>query len=112
MNHLKAQDLNNNLKDMKFSKLDISDSGSSDESSSEEADDCLDDDEDDRDEFCEVKSLFSDKVFTNVIDMFKFEAEYNKFNLIDVVNKYNLDMISYIKMINYIRLEVLLVNLK
>lgn len=53
----------------------------------------------------QVKGLFSDKQFNNVIEMFKHEAESNLFNIIDIVNKYKLDMISYIKLINFIRRE-------
>lgn len=53
----------------------------------------------------EVKGLFTDKVFSNVKELFRHEAQENQFNLIDVVTRYDLDMISYIKMINFIRSE-------
>jgi hypothetical protein len=80
----------------------------SNESSSDDSDlENYDDDDDDEPvELQEVKALFSDKVFTRVEDLFKYEAEVNGFNLINIVNNYSMGMFDYIKMINYIRKEV------
>ena len=59
-----------------------------------------------------VIGLFSDREFENVNELFNYEASVNHFNIIDILDKFNMDMISYIKMINYIRKEVFhLVNL-
>lgn len=55
----------------------------------------------------EVKGLFSNKLFNNIKEMFEYEAIEGDFNLKNVVNKYNLSTIDYIKMINYIRSEVI-----
>ena len=96
--------------DAKIEKLNINECDGEFESSSEELDDSalngFDDEDDEKENYCEVKGLFSEQIFNNVTDMFKYEAEFNKFNLIDVINKHKLDMLSYIKMINYIRQEV------
>lgn len=53
----------------------------------------------------QVKGLFTDKVFDNVKDLFTYEAQTNQFNLVEVLARYDMDMIAYIKMINFIRLE-------
>ena len=74
-----------------------------------------DEDEDDNeegyeevdDENIQIQSLFNDSVFfDNVKDLFKYELEKNQFNLIKLVKKYKMDMMSYIRMINYIRKNV------
>ncbi len=54
----------------------------------------------------QVKGLFTEKIFENVRELFKYESEINKFNIVDIIAKFNMDMISYIKMINFIREEV------
>jgi hypothetical protein len=69
-------------------------------------------DEDDEYESVKVKGLFSDEFFNNIQDMFKHELKMNKFNLIDVVKRYNMEMIDYIKMINFIREKVLIYSTK
>lgn len=97
----------------KLSNLDLNDncddscSDSETETETDEDDD-LEDDEDDEDEDqVEVKSLFGvEKTFKNVKDLFKYEAETNSFNITDVLKRYNMSMIDYIKMINFIRKEV------
>ena len=82
----------------------------SEDSSSEEDDYDEDDDEDDKDFInSQVSGLFCDKIFPNILDLFKYEAEHNGFHLTDVLKRYNMDMISYIKMINFIRLHVRLI---
>ncbi len=53
----------------------------------------------------EVNGLFTDKVFNSVRELFVYEAQENQFNLIDVVTRYDMGMVSYIKMINFIRSE-------
>lgn len=117
MNPLRTEDLNNNLNDLKLDNLRVreanghesDESSSSSRESSDSEEQRFDDDEDDEMyEMSQVKGLFSDKQFNNVIEMFKHEAESNLFNIIDIVNKYKLDMISYIKLINFIRREVML----
>jgi hypothetical protein len=97
--------------DTKIEKLNINNYDRESESSSEEIEDDeelngFDDEDDEKENYCEVKGLFTDKIFNSVGDMFKYEAEFNQFNLIDVINKYKLDMLSYIKMVNFIRQEV------
>jgi len=96
--------------DSKVEKFNINDCEYESESSSEEIDDedlnGFDDEDDEKENYCEVKGLFTDKIFNSVVEMFKYEAEFNQFNLIDVINKYKLDMLSYIKMVNFIRQEV------
>jgi len=71
-----------------------------------------DEDEDDNedgyeevdDEKIQIQSLFDDSVFfENVKDLFKYELDKNQFSLIKLVKKYKMDMMSYIRMINYIR---------
>ena len=85
-----------------------SESSCSGSETSDSADDYDDIDEDDSDIMKrQVKGLFTEKIFDNVKELFKFEAEMNDFNLIDVLTTYNMDMIAYIKMINYIRTEVI-----
>ncbi|CAF0811547.1 unnamed protein product [Brachionus calyciflorus] len=63
------------------------------------------DEEEDDFENIPVKGLFSDKTYANVREMFKSEFEENKFNLVHLVNKLNMNQIDYIKMINYIRTQ-------
>lgn len=53
-----------------------------------------------------VKGLFSEEMFDNMKDMLTYEANQNGFNLVEVVAKFDMDMIEYIKMINFIRKEV------
>ena len=67
-----------------------------------------DDDYDEEDDFenVPVKGLFSDKTYPGVREMFKSELDENKFNLIQIINKYSMNQIDYIKMINYIRSQV------
>ena len=87
---------------------------SSSENSSKESEsesETNDDDDDDNDEEdylinSQVVGLFCEKTFKNVQDLFKYEFEVNKFNLIEVLRKNNMGMIEYIKMINFIRQEV------
>lgn len=83
------------------------------DSSSEEDlnDDNETDEEDEELEDMKVKGLFSDRIFKNVNEMFKHESEENNFNLINCVNRYNMNMIDYIKMINFIRSQVKHINL-
>jgi len=76
------------------------------DSDSESSDEDDDNDEEDYMINSQVTGLFCDKTFKNVQDLFKYEFEVNKFNLIDVLKKNNMGMIEYIKMINFIRLEV------
>jgi hypothetical protein len=78
----------------------------SDSSSSSSESDLYDDAEEDEEEFENFKGLFSDKLFNNFIDLFKHEAEQNDFNIVNIVHKYDMTMIDYIKMINFIRKEV------
>jgi len=60
----------------------------------------------DEEECVKVKGLFCDEYFDNIQELFRHELKTNKFNLIDVVKRYNLEMIDYIKMINFIREKV------
>ena len=86
-----------------------SESSCSGSETADSADDYDDVDEDDSDIMKrQVKGLFTEKIFENVKELFKFEADMNEFNLVDVLTTYNMDMIAYIKMINYIRMEVIL----
>jgi hypothetical protein len=76
------------------------------------------DDDDDDDNFVEdyedfgaednieIKSLFDDELFDNVASLFKHEFEKNGFNLVAIVKKFQMNMFSYIKMINFIRKTV------
>lgn len=79
---------------------------------SEEDDNCLLDDEADEEDneynrqSSKVRGLFCDQEFENVVSLFSHEFKANKFNLVSLVKKYDLDMISYIKLINYIRSQV------
>ena len=73
-------------------------------SSDDDDENCYQEDEDE--EIVQIKGLFTDKVFNSVKDLYKYEFESNNFNLIDVINRYQMSMIDYIKMINYIRAEV------
>lgn len=96
---------------LKLKENDLSDSNDdscSRSSSDDDQDMAVDNDDDDEDYLanCQVKGLFCDKVFANVKDLFKHEFESNSFNLVDVLKKYNMGMIDYIKMINFIRAEV------
>ena len=61
------------------------------------------DEEEDRQEY---QSLFGQKVFSNIKDLFSFESQEFKFDLVDVIDRYNMTMMDYIKMINFIRSEV------
>lgn len=68
----------------------------------------IDDYDDDYEEIDEeapilIKSLFDDSVFTDYKELFKYEKETHGFDLVKIVQKYNLDMIGYIKLINFIR---------
>lgn len=68
-----------------------------------------DDEEDDDSEPQEYRSLFGgdqDKTFTNVNELFNYEAKSHGFDLIDVIDRYHMTMIDYIKMINFIRSKV------
>lgn len=86
-----------------------SDSDASTENEEEEDDNCLLDDEADEEDneysrqSAKVCGLFCDQEFENVVALFSHEFKVNKFNLVGLVKKYDLDMISYIKLINYIR---------
>lgn len=53
-----------------------------------------------------VKGLFCDQVFASVKDLFKHEAEVNKFNIVRLVQDYQMTMFDYIKLVNFIRREV------
>jgi hypothetical protein len=81
-------------------------SGSSTQTGSSTSDDDEYQEEDEDEEIIQVEGLFSDKVFNSVKDLFKYEFENNNFNLIDIINRYQMSMIDYIKMINFIRAEV------
>ena len=106
---------NGNRQSSSNNKNGVSDSNSSSgsESSDEEENvlDCKFDEDGDEDENeymnRQVKGLFCEKTFAGVKELFEHEAEFSGFNLVDVVNRFRMDMISYIKMINYIRKEVL-----
>ncbi len=52
-----------------------------------------------------VTGLFTPRDFDNVKEMFKYECETHGFNLVNVLTRYNMDMLAYIRMINYIRKE-------
>ena len=99
---------NNNINELKQRVSQVNISSESENSSSDESSNNEDDEEDDDEiyEMSEVKGLFSNQMFKSVIEMFKHEADCNHFNLIEIVNKFKLDMISYIKLINFIRKEV------
>lgn len=75
----------------------------------DDADQDFDDDEEDDDsEPQEYRSLFGghDKTFANVNELFNYEAKSHGFDLIDVIDRYHMTMIDYIKMINFIRSKV------
>ena len=77
-----------------------------------------DDDDDDDDnyedyedlenvEIVKIKGLFNEeKWFDDVQSLYKYEFENNNFNLIKIIKKYQMNMLSYIKMINFIRKNV------
>lgn len=71
------------------------------------SDDDFEDEEDEIENF-PVKGLFSDKIYKSVVDMFRSEYKQNNFNLFQLINKYNMNQIDYIKMINFIRAQVCL----
>ena len=61
----------------------------------------------DENEKVKIQSLFDENmVFDSVQALFKYEFEKNHFNLLRIVKKYNMDMMAYIRMINYIRHNV------
>ena len=62
-----------------------------------------DEDEEDRQEY---RSLFSSKIFTSINDLFNHEAKTSGFDLVDVIDRYQMTLIDYIKMINFIRSKV------
>lgn len=91
--------INNDLADHSNSE-----SESSSELNDEQDYDELDNDDDDEEQ---VKALFSgEKNFKNVIELFQYEANEANFNLVEILNRFNMNMIDYIKMINFIRSEV------
>lgn len=98
------EELARKLKENELS--DSNDESCSRPSSDDEQDMMVDDDEEDYLANCQVKGLFCDKIFNNVKDLFRHEFESNNFNIIDVLKKFNMGMIDYIKMINFIRAEV------
>ena len=69
-------------------------------------DDDFEEEEEDEMENIPVKGLFSEKIYNSVVDMFKSEYQENNFNLVQLINKYKLSQIDYIKMINFIRAQV------
>ena len=87
-------------------------SSSSSSSSSNSSDYREEDDEEDEVDAnnppVKVHSLFGgdDKHFDSVKELFCYENSHNNFNLLDVLTRYDMDMIGYIKIINFIRSEV------
>jgi hypothetical protein len=75
-----------------------------------------DDDDDDQNyedidddivENVKILSLFEEnKWFDDIKSLYRYEMETNGFNLVKIVRKFQLDMLSYIKMINYMRKTV------
>lgn len=72
--------------------------------------DFRDDDYDEEDDMenIPVKGLFNDKIYNNITDMFKSEFQEKNFDLIKIIQKYNMSQIDYIKMINFIRSKVMI----
>jgi hypothetical protein len=80
--------------------------------------DNFDEDEDDDDQNYEdidddvvenvkILSLFEEnKWFDDIKSLYRYEMDTNGFNLVKIVKKFQLDMLSYIKMINFIRKTV------
>ncbi len=90
------------------------DDSSSSETSSSHSSDYRDENDEEDDETdasnpaTKIYSLFGgDKQFDNVQELFRYENDQHKFNLLDVLARYEMDMIGYIKMINFIRSEVI-----
>lgn len=85
-----------------------------DENESDEFEDIEDDDEnyDDYEEvqdvkdIIKIKSLFDDEWFDNVQALYEHELKKNNFNIVEIIRKYQMDMLSYIKMVNFIRKTV------
>ena len=79
---------------------------------SDDDDDEYDDIDDDEGEEVEanlkVLSLFDEnRFFDDLKSLYRYEMENNGFNLVEIIKKFQLDMLSYIKMINFIRKTVL-----
>jgi hypothetical protein len=63
--------------------------------------------DDDVVENVKILSLFEEnKWFDDIKSLYRYEMDTNGFNLVKIVKKFQLDMLSYIKMINFIRKTV------
>ena len=78
-----------------------------DEDDFDDEDENYEDADDEVVESVKILSLFDkDKWFDDIRSLYKYELEANNFNLVKVVRKFQMDMLSYIKMINFIRKTV------
>ena len=62
--------------------------------------------EEEEEESIRIKGLFDDQQFASLNELFKHESQKNGFNILKVIKKFKLNMLTYIKMINYIRATV------
>jgi hypothetical protein len=104
MNKVSESEASNRHDSITCSSTDQDDHSTSSDSSEDDQE--YPDVEEDQEDIIKIKGLFSAQLFDNVQDLFKHEFEHNKFNLVDVITRYKMSMMDYIKMINFIRVEV------